>query len=224
MINLSEEQRALFPEVHLFKKSVRERFLVALREIYKRHPAYKFEDDMAATGIHIQPSYANISHEYRVPRFLIKIGQYNFGLQDGFFKNMTEEVRNNEGVVAGYKSFKVIPTTISVSVRAFVEEESSDLADELNMLGVFALHGMFTQVGINIQDATIGETQEVERENDLFETQVIFRVEVPWEYQHGTGRGPDDPNIDIDIPDPFGKEYRAPGVYTVVHNRSTPKN
>lgn len=207
--------RTIFPDLKLFKKEITERFLIAMREVFRRHPAYGYQDDESDSRIHINPTYANIQYEGKTPQLLVKVGSYQFNLTDTLNNNAYEEVNNELGVVGGFRSLKNMGTTVTVMVRSYAEEESSDLADEVAALGVFSAHFMFTQLGINIRDSQVSETQETDNNNDIYETAVNFRVEVPWEFTKVNSKPADGVEFEVD---PWEQEllsgYRGPGVYT----------
>ena len=207
-------ERQIFPDIKLFKKELTERFLVALMEIYRIHPAYPYADDESESSIQISPTYADIRYEGRNPQLLIKVGAYQFNLTDMLNQNAVEEILNSQGVTAGYRHFKNISTTVTVIIRAFAEEESSDLADELSTLGIFTAHHMFAQMGINIRDSQVSETSEVDNNNDIFETAVSFRVDVPWEFTRSHNEAADDFDFEYEPGhDEIINNYRRPGVY-----------
>ncbi|MED4068627.1 hypothetical protein [Priestia megaterium] len=208
-------ERTIFPNLKLFKKEITERFLIALREVFRQHPAYGYQDDESETRIHIDPTYANIFYEGKNPQMLIKVGSYQFNLNDTFNQNAYQEVENDLGVIGGFRSLKTIGTNITVMIRSFAEEESSDLADELSTLGIFSAHSMFTQVGINIRDAQVSETVEADNNNDIYETGVSFQIETPWEFMKVNGKPADGGEIEFESDDDdITNDYRQPGVYT----------
>lgn len=208
--------RAIFPDLQLFKKTVVERFLVAARAVYSNHPIYRYDEfSVADTKIHIEPTYANQTFEGKSPRLLIKVGQYEFSLQDMLGGNLMADVLNSEGVIGGYSSIKNMTTMITVVVRAYAEEESSDLADELVLLGAYAAHHMFSQVGLNIRGSAVSETRETDSQNDTFDTLVNFTVDVPWELKKYSGKLPSTAEPEIEIPGEPIEGYKAPGVYVV---------
>lgn len=212
-------ERTIFPDLKLFKKTVSEHFLVALREIYKIHPAYPYtEDDSANTMIHIEPTYANITFEGLCPQLLVKVGQYEFSLQDTLGGNLYEEMRNDAGVVSGYRSLKNMSTIVTIVVKAYAEEESSNIADELAVLGTYAARHMFTQVGLNIRGSAVSETVKVDNQNDYYQTHVNFQVDVPWEFMSSNNSAITDPGLEIEIPD-TPSDYREPGVYVYPSNQ-----
>ena len=215
-------ERQIFPDIKLFKKEITERFLIALREIYRIHPAYQYLDDERDSQIHIDPTYVNINYEGRAPRLLIKVGGYQLGLNDMLFNNASGEVLNTQGVASGYRSLKRMITNVMITVRSFAEEESSDLADELASLGVVSAHHMFTQVGINIRNVDVTETQEADQNNDIYETVVNFQIEVPWEFTQSTDDLADEVDFEIIADDDIINGYRSPGVYTF-HGKIIPK-
>ena len=206
-------ERTLFPDMRLFKKQVRENAIVTLREIFRPHPFYKYEDDMSTTRIHIQPTYADVQNQSKVPRLLVKIGEYSLALQDTLGGNVAGELRNALGVIAGYQRRVNVPTVISISVKAYAEEESSDIADEVATLAVYSGKHMFSQMGLIIEGATVSETREIDPSNDIYETIVMVRVTIPWEFRDVSDKDLSNPDIDIEYPDIDRKEYRAPGAY-----------
>lgn len=208
--------RTLFPGMQLFKKTVTENFLVTLREIFKAHPAYPYLANAADSKIVIEPTYGTVTHEGRVPQMLVKTGPYRFSLNDTIDKNMVSEMRNELGVIGGFRSQKDMFTTVKVFVRSYIEEESSNLADEVVMLGAYAADYMFNQMGIQIQDSNVSETIERDASKDVYETQVDFSVLVPWELTKVSKEAALDPGIDIELPDGFDPDaYRAPGSYVI---------
>lgn len=208
------DARQIFPDLKLFKKEVTERFLIALREIFRIHPAYGYQDDERDTFIHIDPTYVDISYEGKAPRLLIKVNGYQLGLNDMLFNNVSEQIFNSQGVATGFRSVKRMGTTVTVIVRSFFEEESSDIADELAALGIYSAHDMFDQVGINIRDAQVSETQETDANNDIYETVVNFQIEVPWEFAKYKEASADEVEFEIIADDDIINGYRSPGVYT----------
>ena len=210
---MADYSRQIFPDLNLFKKEVTERFLITLMEIYRMHPVYKYNDNESKSRIQISPTYANITFQGKNPQLLIRVGGYQFNLNDYFNNNAMEEVKNEEGVISGFKSLKLISTVVSVHVRSYGEEESSDLADELAQLGAFSASYMFAQVGIDIRDVQISETQETDNNNDIYETILQFQVIVPWEFSRYTGKPAADPEIEFEFDDDIVNGYRSPGVY-----------
>jgi hypothetical protein len=146
---------------------------------------------------------------------LVKVGQYEFSLQDTLGMNLMADVKNSEGVIAGFSSMKNMSVSVTIVMRAYAEEESSDLADELSALGVYAVHHMFTQVGLNIRGAAVSETRETDSQNDTFDTIVNFTIDVPWQVSNASGKPAVDTDPEIIVDDDFTGEYRAPGVYTI---------
>jgi hypothetical protein len=207
--------RVIFPNLKLFKKTVTEHFLVALREIYKIHPAYPYtEEETPYTSIHIEPTYANITYDSVHPQLLVKVGQYELALQDTLGNNMYEEIKNGAGIISGYRSLKNMSTMVTIIVKAFAEEESANIADELAVIGVYAAHHMFTQVGLNIRGSAVSETAKVDNQNDYYQTNVNFQVDIPWEFSNLNNAEPVDPLPETEIPvSPTSDEYREPGVY-----------
>lgn len=208
--------RTIFPDMQLFKKTVIERFLIAARTIYANHPTYRYDEYSALdTKIHIEPTYANQNFEGKNPRLLAKVGQYEFSLQDFLGGNLAEDVMNADGVIGGYSSMKNMTTMITIIVRAYAEEESADLADELAHLGVFSAHHMFTQVGLNIRGSAVSETRETNNQDDTFDTMVNLTVDVPWEMKKFSGKAAAEPEPEIDIPADVIEGYRPPGTYVI---------
>lgn len=190
--------------------------MIALREIYRIHPAYPYADDDARTKIHIEPTYGNVRDEGKNPQLLVKVGQYEFALQDYLGMNLAGPQPNDSGVNAGFYSLKDMTTVITVTVNAYTEEESSDIADELVMLGTYAARHMFNQVGIIIQGSAVSETQEIDNQKDIYQTLVSFSVNVPWQLSTTTGNPGLNPGGTITIPPINNGDYVAPGVYTDV--------
>jgi hypothetical protein len=210
-------ERMIFPELKLFKRTVMDHFLVALREIYKIHPAYPYNDtDSSQTQIHIEPTYGNITFEGKNPQMLVKVGQYEFALQDMLGGNISGMAFNSAGVAAGFKAMKNMSTLVSVVVKSYAEEESSDIADELSMLGTYAAHHMFVQVGVNIRGSAVSETQQIDPSNNLFQTIVNFSVDIPWELSKFTETASTDPVGEVTIPPINNGEYVAPDVYSTI--------
>lgn len=206
--------RTMFPDLKLFKKEMTERFLIVLREIFRDHPAYPYLDDESKTSIHIDPTYADIQYEGKSPQLFIKSGSYQFSLQDTLNRNMYSEIMNAQGVYSGSRHLKNMSSTVAIIVRSYGEEESSDLADEIAALGIFAAHHMFTQLGINIRSSNVSETDEMDQNNDRYQTVVNFQIDVPWEFSIGTDDGALDPEFDIGWDEEGDYEgYRSPGVY-----------
>jgi hypothetical protein len=208
--------RTIFPDLQLFKKTVMERFLIAARTIYSNHPVYRYDEvSVADTKIHIEPTYANQNYEGKSPRLLVKVGQYEFSLQDTLGGNLMAEVLNVDGVIGGYSSIKNMTTMITIVVRAYAEEESSDLADELVLLGTYASHHMFSEMGLNIRGSAVSETRETDSQNDTFDTMVNFTVDVPWELKKFSGKLAVEPDPEIIIEDELIGGYRPPGIYVI---------
>lgn len=204
--------RTIFPDLKLFKKTIREHFLVALREIFKIHPVYPYEENQEAeTKIHIEPTYATRTYEGKNPQMLVKVGGYEFHLQDMLGNNLFSDQRNELGVVGGFTSLKNMSTAISVVVRAYAEEESSDLADELASLGVYSAKHMFAQVGIQIRRSSISETTK-SGQDDHYDTVVVFEVDVPWEFSQASKKASEDGDVEYEADPIANGSYREPGV------------
>lgn len=211
-------ERLIFPGLKLFKKTVVEHFLVATREIYKRHPAYLYKENAPEeTRIHIEPTYANMKYGGKVPQLLVKVGNYEFALQDTFGNNMFEEVINELNVIGGYRSLKDMSAPITILVRAYAEEESQDIADEFIQLAVYAASHMYNQVGINVRGASVSDTREVDQQSDFFETIINLQVNIPWQFSNVSGKEAVDPGVDVELPE-MPEGYRAPNVYIYEEN------
>lgn len=208
--------RVIFPNMALFKREVTDRSLVALREIYRIHPAYAYNDDPSLTQIHIEPTYGNITFEGENPQLLIKVGSYEFALQDYLGMNLAGPQQNDLGVEGGFYSLKDMTTVISVTVKAYAEEESSDIADELVLLGTYAARHMFNQVGIIVQGSAVSDTEEADPSKNIYQTVVSFSVNVPWQFSMSSSDPSIDPGSTIDLPPVNGGDYVPPGVYATM--------
>ena len=205
--------RLLFPNLSLFKKEVTERFLVATREIYKRHPVYKYEDDDLESGILIYPSYGDTDYNGEKPKLVIRSGSYQLDLQDTFAQNMDHTIYDTENQMTGFSSWKLIDNTITILVRAYAEEESADIADELGMFVVYSCKGMYGQMGIDPRMVQVSETEMSDRENNVYQTTVSIRVQVTWEFERTDSDYVDDITVEPpEIDEEVLNGYRRPGV------------
>lgn len=212
--------RTIFPELNLFKKEITERFLSVTHEIYKNHPAYTYDDNDLKTKIMIYPSYGNLSVSGTQPRFIVKAGGYQKGFNDMLNNNMSGFVTDSDGAIVGTKYFKMISPTIVVIVHAFTEEESSDLADELTEICLFACKGMYSNVGLIMNGAQVSETDEYRNDKKIYQTTIQFIVDVPWENKKSSGETDEiivNPEIEPE-PDDEIKGYRPPGTGVVVQD------
>ena len=208
------DQRTIFPKVKLFKKTVTEHTLIALYEIYRIHPQFPYQDEEKLSDISIIPSYGNIEYEGKTPQLVVKVGGYNFNLQDTLGKNMYGFQENEDGVATGYRSLKDMGTGITILVRAMAEEESSDLADELSFLATMGATHMFNQVGLNVRGSSVSETVQVDNQTDWWQTVVNLSVLVPFEFGVSSDAEPIDPTVEYEFDDEVVKGYRAPETYT----------
>ena len=205
--------RTIFGDMPLFKKEVTERFIIALQGIYAIHPAYPYKDNESQTKLLIGPTYANFQETSRAPQFTVRTGGYEFSLRDTLAKNMNQTIQNELGVNAGFESVKQMFFPVTVFVKSFLEEQTSDLADELASLAVYSAHHMFSQVGLNILEARVAETEETNRDKDEFQASCQFNVEVMWKFNR-TDKGPaNDGEVDLDFDDEIVGSYRSPGAY-----------
>lgn len=206
--------RTIFPNLQLFKKEITERLLVAIREIYKHHPVYLYDEMESATKILIYPSYADTEYTGEMPKILVKPGGYQFGLNDTLFNNFETETKNDAGLISGYTYSKMMITSFQAIIHAYAEEESSDIADEFVQLAVFACRTMFDQVGIKIEEAQVSETDLVDKDAGKYQTVVSIAIDYPWGGKITTNGDPvDDIYTDPpDIDDSISDAYRAPGV------------
>lgn len=210
------DSRWLFPDMALFKREITDRILVALQTIYINHPTYTYADDDALTKIHIDPTYGNVTYEGEEPQLLVKVGQYEFALQDYLGMNLAGPQSNINGVNGGFYALKDMSTVISVTVSAYAEEESSDIADELVMLGTYAARTVFNQLGIIIMGSAVSDTQEIDASKNIFQTVVSFSANIPWQLSMTTNKPALNPDPTINLPPVNGGDYVAPGVYTTL--------
>jgi hypothetical protein len=206
------QQRTIFPKVALIKKTLMERFLVSLREIYRNNPAYTYADEELETGIHITPSYADLATPGKKPRLIIKPGGYAFSMTDTLSHNMSGEAKNSEGIIAGHTYKKMNSSSMTVMVDAYAEEESSDIADELAMLVAFVCRGMFGQNAIAIRGAEVSPTEVYDSAQSLYRTVVSIVFDFGWEGEV-TSNGPTVLETDAELA-PFEElgNTRAPGI------------
>lgn len=206
--------RTIFPNLQLFKKEVTERLLIAIREIYKNHPTYLYNDDEALTQILIYPSYADVERPGNMPKILVRPGGYEFGMNDTLFGTFESEARNADGALAGFTYSKMVATSFQAVIYAYAEEESSDIADEFALLVVFACRTMFDQVGIKVENTQVSETSVVDPDKGKYQTIVAVAIDFPWSGSIITGDPPLD-DIQFDPPDLSAEAvdgYRAPGI------------
>lgn len=219
-------KRYFFDDYKPFKKVVEEQFLLAIMEVYKYHPVYKYDDDERKTNMVITPSYGNTTVDGKYPKMTTKVGSYNKELQDTLSNNFMDVVRNANGGVIGSKRFKIITVPLTVMIHAYTEEESSEIADELSDTVLFFAQGVFSRYGLLTKGAHISETDIYQGESGIYQTVVSFTFDVPWSYTRinenmvdgiivgGTMVSPceergDDNTLGIEI-DP--NMYRSPGL------------
>lgn len=207
--------RTIYPDLKLFKKFVNEQFLVCLREIFKKHPVYTYDIDQSNTPIHIEATYVQRNFSGKNPVILSRVGQYELDLQDMLGKNLHQHVMNDKGVYSGFSSMKDMTAAITVQVRAYSEEQSSDIADEIAMLVIYAANYMFSQVGLNIKRSAVSETSMLDNSNEIYETRVQFQGNVPWEFVKTDKEGALDGEFEFDYPDGWHTDYRPPGAYVI---------
>jgi hypothetical protein len=206
-------ERLLFPDLNLFKKQVIERFITVTKEIYRNHPVYSFIEDDLESKILIYPSYANVEAPSKQPIITIKMGSYDFVLTDTFNFNMSADFRGDDNVFRGYESSKLMSTSVMVLIRAYAEEEASDLADEFASLLVFACRNMYAGVGLMIRGARVSETDEADRTQGTFQTSVVIPIEAMWGGMIVDNLSdPVDPEVPIEIPSSPIDGYDAPGI------------
>jgi hypothetical protein len=203
--------RVIFPSVRLIKKSLTERFLIALREIYKQHPVYAYDDDENIAGMYIYPSYADVDQIGKKPKMLVKMSGYTFSLTDTLYHNMSGEALNSANVISGFQYKKMMSSVASVVIEANAEEESSDIADELTMLVTFVCRGMFGQVSLAITGAQVSTTELVDPAQSLYQTVVNVTFDFPWLGSTTDDLAPVDTTaVDFDLPSGLG--VRTPGI------------
>lgn len=204
--------RLLFPNTTLIKRYVVEQFIRASTLIYADHPVYTWAENDEQSKILIAPTYANTNQTGKRPKFLIQSGAYRFGLQDTFANNFSEEMYDDEtGKYIGRRHVKTVPTNLMILVQSYAEEESSDLADELTMLGMAQAAHVFDQHNISLIDVETSETNVLENDQETFQTVVSFQVQVIITIDDIPDKGlPIDLDPDIDIPNSPGN--RDPGV------------
>lgn len=207
--------RQIFPGLKFIKKEVAERFLTVTRDIYRQHPVYEFKEDESVSNILIIPSYADTDYDGKQPKITVKAGAYNYNLMDTFNNNMSSEMVKG-GRVVGYNHSQIIPLSLSVLVHAYAEEESSDLADELAGLIVYACRKNYSRAGLVIRSANVSETDMFDQKQKIYQTVIGISMDVPW----GTSTQDADKIIDSIIPEMEDDEvlmfetYRQPGVTT----------
>ena len=212
-------ERALFPKLNFFKKEVIERFLIATTEIYKRHPIYTYDSDDEKTEIIIIPAYGDVVFNGKKPGIIAKAGGYSLHLMDTIYQNMSKEYINQQGYIAGYKKEQIIPISLTIFVQALAEEESSNIADELAGLLVFACRSMYGQVGLVVKGAQISDTDLFDKDNDVYQTTVTVALDVPWELLFEDNQPPVEENIIFtdscsgETEQKNNDGYRQPGVF-----------
>lgn len=215
--------RQLFPNLKLFKKEVTERFLTVTRGLYEHHPIYSYLEDESESGLLIYPSYADPEYDGKKPSFVAKTGSYNYHLQDTLFNNMSNEVKNSYGSIAGFEYSQIITVPITVLIHAYAEEESSDLADELTNLVVFACRNTYSREGLIVRGGQVSETDIFNNEQKVFQTTINFTFDVPWVTSSvDTSPPAGDVILTPDWEDPIEFDtYRSPGVTVVKDERGT---
>ena len=209
----------MYPRASRFRKEVGERFIIALRKVYERHPFYNYHNDPEEGNMMIELSYSNSHYDGKYPRFTIKVGSYNKDLTDMLASNMSEPVYEN-GILVGYKRRKIIRVPITVIVHANAEEECSDLSDELSdIVLVFDKHN-FSSKGIVPVGVHVSETDLFDNEQEVYQNTVTFTVDVPWVYSETSNHKLDGFDVEgssfdwcsqlVNTATPL--EYRQPGI------------
>lgn len=196
--------------------------MVTTRELYQYHPVYTYRDKEEDSGILIYPSYADTERDGEQPRFIVKAGSYNYSLMDTFYNNMSKEVFK-EGIVVGHEHSQIIPMTLTILVHAYAEEESSDLADELAGLIVFACRKQYSGNGLVTRGVQVSETDIFNNDQKIYQTAISVSVDVSWTTSASKVDMIDDiiTDIEIETEDPlYFDTYRPPGVYVSKDKKS----
>jgi hypothetical protein len=172
-------ERLMFEELSLIKKEVTERFLSITRDVYVHHPVYTFAEDESVAKLFIYPSYGNPDHDGKNARMVVKVGAYNYHLMDTLNNNMSKEIVI-DGVVCGFEHQQTLSIPLTVLVQAYAEEESSDLADELANLVVFACRNRYRAKGLITRGVQVSETDLYDNKQKIYQTTVAITMDVPW--------------------------------------------
>lgn len=171
-------KRLLFPQTTLIKKWASEQFAVATRTMYADHPVYTFNEEQEDTKIIIMPTFGDSSHSGKRPKILSQTGPYNYSFQDSLGRNLAETIKDPQtGDKIGTRFVKTIRMSMMVLVQAYMEEESSDLADELAALIALQGEHLYASHGLIMQDVTVGETNVLNAEEKSFQTSLNLVVE-----------------------------------------------
>lgn len=205
--------RLIFEKLKPFKKVVTENFLIVTQEIYKNHPAYPYQDNEKKTKLLIYPSYADIDSDGKQPRMMVKVGSYQMSLMDTLNSNMSKEIYR-DGKMSGYRHDQFLQVPITILVQAYAEEESSDLADELGSIILFACQEMYRGSGFMVRGVNISETDIYDRAQKIYQTSVSMTADIPWSWTKESSRKAHEEIIIEFDNDPLIVEgYRPPGAY-----------
>lgn len=205
--------RLMFSELSLIKKEISERFLVVLRDLYKEHPVYNYTEDEADAKLLIYPSYGNPDRDGTQARMVIKVGSYNYHLMDTLNNNMSREIIK-DGILVGLEHSQIITVPVTILVQAYAEEESSDLADELATLIVFACRNRFSEKGLIARGAQVSETDTFNQEQKIFQTSISCTFDIPWVTRmEDTGEPINQAELEFESEETLQIEtYQSPGV------------
>lgn len=194
--------RLLFANTTLVKRYVAEQFIQGTQLIYRDHPVYAFDDNDEATSILIAPTYADTNQSGKKPKFLVQGGSYQFSLTDTLAKNLMEEIYDQmTGQYLGKRYIKNVNMELMILVQAYVEEECSDLADELAMLCAAQAAHVYDENNVSIIKIGVSETNVLDQEQQSFQTVVSLLIESIMVIDDLVEQGPPiDLNPDIDIP------------------------
>lgn len=194
--------RLLFANTTLVKRYVAEQFIQATQMIYRDHPVYTFDDSDETTSILIAPTYADTNQSGKKPKFLVQGGGYRFSLNDTLDKNFMQEIyAPTTGQYLGKRYRKNVNMMLMILVQAYVEEECSDLADELAMLCAAQAAHVYDRSNVSIIDIEVSETNVLDQEQQSFQTVVSLRVESVMMIDDLVEKGlPIDVGTGIDLP------------------------
>lgn len=202
--------RQLFPGLKLIKKEVNERFLEATRNIYEKHPTYTFNRKEKETKILIYPSHGNPEFDGKQPRILTKVGAYQYHLNDTLNNNFAEDIVQGNSVI-GSKTKQIIRLPITIMVHAYSEEESSDIADELGSIIIYACRRYYSSCGLVPSNIQVSETDVFNRDQDIYQTVINAVFDVPWTNATYDAITIPDFVVGFDLPK-TKTDYREPGV------------
>lgn len=155
-------------------------FVSVLRQIFKDHPQFPWDENKLKEGLYINESYPR--GERKFPCIICTDISDNDFFKASFDRNFQEDIKDDNGKIIGSVHGYTLNPTIQVSISAITKYDAEIIADFICGYMQYSGINKFADAGIIIVSAT-GSTPQTEEygKNNIYTINLTYNLQAEWQ-------------------------------------------